>query len=223
MQKVIEVSELCFAYEERPERRVLGGVSFDVEEASITVITGASGCGKSTVCDILTGVIPNYKEGELSGSVKICGEEMIGASIGKISEKVGYVMQDPDSQIVCTAVEDELAFGPENICLPPDGIEARVSGVLEDLRMTELRYSDPSELSGGQKQLVAIGSVLALAPDIIVMDEPFAHLDEEKKEILKRVMIRMRDSGTTFFVAEHDPEDIMFADAFISGEYYGDI
>ena len=217
MQKIIEVKDLDFSYEENPEKHIVNNISFDVARGSVTVFFGPSGCGKSTLCDILTGVIPNYENGNLSGSVKIAGDEIIGKPIKDICRNTGYVMQNPDRMIICTSVEDELAFGPENMCLAREKIETRINRVMELLDLSELRDKNPEKLSGGQKQLVAIGSVFAIMPELVVMDEPFSHLDDENRNTLYDAIIKMKGSGTSFFITGHDPDIVPFADEIIDG------
>ncbi|MCI2062781.1 MAG: energy-coupling factor ABC transporter ATP-binding protein [Eubacteriaceae bacterium] len=202
MQKVIEADNLTFAYE-KDRGNVIDGLSFCVGKNTVTVLTGLSGCGKSTVLGIIAGAVPKYTGGVLTGEIKVSGT-------------VGYVMQDPDRQIIATTVEDEIAFGPENICMDPADIRERVDDVMRLLHISDLAEADPSRLSGGQKQLVCIGSVLAFEPDIILMDEPLSHLDEEGKTDVNGVIKMLHETGTTVVIAEHDCDEIDYADSYIS-------
>ncbi|MEA4921918.1 MAG: ABC transporter ATP-binding protein [Eubacteriaceae bacterium] len=209
---MITAKNITFAYDESPERHVLDGVSFDLKKESITALAGLSGCGKSTLCRVMTGIIPCCIDGELTGELTMAGRDMIGRSPAELGQKIGFVMQDPDMQIVAATVEDELAFGPENICLPPTEIRHRVDEVMELLGLSYMALTSPSKLSGGQKQLVAIGSVLTMDPEMLIMDEPFSHLDEDGKIMMKKTLIKLRSSGKTVLIVDHDYRSLDFAD-----------
>ncbi|MGI6737147.1 MAG: energy-coupling factor ABC transporter ATP-binding protein [Anaerovoracaceae bacterium] len=211
----ITSEKLRFAYADYPQRRVLDGLDFEVEEGTITALAGPSGCGKSTLCQILTGVIPACIDGDLQGRVCLEGRELAGRRPAELAEVVGYVMQDPDRQIIASAVEDELAFGPENLCLPPAEIRRRVDETLELLALTDLAEADPARLSGGQKQLVAIGAVLTMAPRILIMDEPFSFLDDPGRSRLAEILTRLRQQGRTVLVVDHDYEALDFVDRLL--------
>jgi len=217
----IEVRDLTFAYDEDRERNVIDDMSFDIEKGTVTALTGLSGCGKSTLCSIMTGVIPAHESGLLSGSIRVDGEEMIGRTMREFSEKIGYVMQDPDRQIIATTVEDELAFGPENICLDPQEIRERTDSIMKLLGLEQFALADPGRLSGGQKQLTIIGSVLTLDPQILIMDEPFSHLDEEGRALVGSIMQKLRQAGKTILAVDHDPAAIPFADRQLIMEHGG--
>lgn len=210
---LIDVQNLTFSYEEG--REILKDISFNAEEGTVMGLIGDSGCGKSTLCHILCGIIPGAIGGEISGQVTICGRNLRDCEMKDIAEVVGFVMQDSDRQIVTSTVEDELAFGPENFCVPPEEIRKRVDGVLQLLELTDVKEENPNRLSGGQKQLVAIGSILTMEPKVIILDEPFSHLDEDYKDNLSAIIGRLKADGKTVIIVEHDYRLIDDADRWI--------
>lgn len=185
----VQAESISFRYKGQSEQ-VLTDVSLAVQSGQIIALTGASGCGKSTLGYCLSGVIPDLIAGEFSGSVRLKG-------------RVGMVFQDPDTQIFLSTVEDELAFAPENLCLERREIGERISTVVELLEIETLRMADPAKLSGGQKQLVALGGVLTLAPEIIVLDETLSQLDIAAQERVKKILMALKSQGRTIIMIEH--------------------
>lgn len=214
----IEIRNLKFSYDGRT--KILDGIDLDIEVGQLIGIVGDSGCGKSTLCYILCGIIPDAIKGIISGEVWIRQKDENGGQMVKLrdlrlrdmAEIVGFVMQDSDRQIVSSTVEDELAFGPENLCIEPQEIRKRVDDTAQLLGISDLILSDPNNLSGGQKQLVAIGSVLTLRPPVLILDEPFSHLDQNSRNRLSEVITMLRDMGKTVIVVEHDHDTIENAD-----------
>ena len=205
----VEVRNLIFSYSNG--RTVLRDVSFSVSAGEILVIAGLSGSGKSTLCRILCGIIPHAVKGEISGDVSVMGIDPAVAGLPQTARSAGMVFQDADSQIVCTTVEDELAFGLENLCFPPEEIRARVDVLLEEFGLAGLRCENPSRLSGGQKKLLTIAAVLAPAPPVLVMDEPMSGLDEDGREMVRKAIEGQLRQGRTVIVAEHDLTQLTFA------------
>jgi len=201
---IIEIKNLKFAYEENSSRYILNDVTFNIEKGEVTGIIGLSGCGKSTLCQIIAGIIPNCIFGEISGEVIVDSIDISEVALSELAQEVGFVMQDPDRQIITQTVEDELAFGAENLCVPPKEIRERVDSVMELLGISHMAEMDPSNLSGGEKQLVAIGSVLTMKPKIIILDEPFSHLDEEGKDLIRKTIDSLSKKGKTIIVVDHD-------------------
>lgn len=210
---IVDVKNIRFSYESG--KKILKGIDFKIEEGEFIAIIGSSGCGKSTLCHILCGIIPNAVGGEISGDAIMNGISLRKAEMRTLAETVGFVMQDPDRQIVTSTVEDELAFGPENLCVPPEEIRRRVDDTLQLLGLESLREENPNRLSGGQKQLVAIGSVLTLQPKIFILDEPFSHLDEDVKENLENLLSELKRQGKTIIVVEHDHNMVKNADKWL--------
>lgn len=210
---IIEISNLKFTYPSG--KQVLQGVDLSVEPGEVIGLIGDSGCGKSTLCHVMCGIIPNVIGGTAAGQVRIKDKNMRETKLKDMAQTVGFVMQDADRMIVCSTVEDELAFGPENLCIPPEEIRRRVDETLELIQMTEHRLTDPNHLSGGQKQMVTIGSVLTLQPDILILDEPNSHLDEASRLRTKELLQKLKKDGKTIIIVEHDHELIEDADRWV--------
>ncbi len=194
----VEARALSFRYQGQ-HTLVLDKVNFNLEQGKIAAITGLSGCGKSTLGYCLSGVIPRLIKGDFSGEVNLQG-------------RVGIVFQDPDTQIFLPTVEDELAFGPENLCLAREEIREIISCNLELIGLKELRTENPATLSGGQKQLVALSGVLTLSPDILVLDEPLSQLDNSAKDRVKSILLGLKEEGKTLIIMEHDKKNLLLAD-----------
>lgn len=210
---IIEIKNLKFTY--ASGKQVLNGVDLTVEKGELIGLIGDSGCGKSTLCHVMCGIIPNVIGGTASGQVRIGEKNMRETKLKDMAETVGFVMQDADRMIVSSTVEDELAFGPENLCIEPAEIRKRVDDTLALIQMEEFALTDPNHLSGGQKQLVTIGSVLTLQPEILILDEPHSHLDEESRLRTKALLNQLKAEGKTIIIVEHDHELIEDADRWV--------
>ena len=147
---IIEIENLKFTYPSG--KQVLKGVNLTIEKGEMVGMIGDSGCGKSTLCHIMCGIIPNAIGGTAAGQVRIKDKNMRQTKLKDMAETVGFVMQDSDRMIVSSTVEDELAFGPENLRIPPEEVRRRVDETLELLQMTEYALTNPNHLSGGQKE-----------------------------------------------------------------------
>ncbi len=193
-------------------KEVLKDISFKVRPGEIVALTGLSGCGKSTLCLCLGGIIPHHLGGELTGRVRVNGKDTKDYQVAQLALEVGLVFQDPDTQLFAPTVEDEIAFAPENICLPPEEIGRRVNEVLDVLGISGLRQENPGRLSGGQKKMVALGSVLALDPGILVFDEVMAQLDATARQTIRDRIVNLRKYGKTILMVEHDLDTVSIAD-----------
>ena len=191
---------------------VLNRVDFQVTRGKMLAVTGLSGCGKSTLCACLNGIIPHSRGGEMTGSILVNGKNTREYRVARLALEVGLVFQDPDTQIFSPTVEDEIAFAPENLCLPTDQIRERVNQVIALLGIEALRGADPNRLSGGDKHLVALAAVLALDPPVLVLDEVMSGLDAEGRKMVTAVMETLRRQGKTIIAVEHDFESVAFAD-----------
>ncbi|MCD6443943.1 energy-coupling factor transporter ATPase [Candidatus Bathyarchaeota archaeon] len=203
MTKAIEVRDLSYRYE-GSERDVLLDVNLEVEKGEFVLLTGASGCGKTTLCRCFNGLIPHFYSGDLRGEVYVAGLSVKDTPIHKLALKVGFVFQNPDSQLFSLTVERDVAFGLENLGIDRDEMRLRVDWALKTVGMEKYRYAAPYELSGGQRQRVAIAAVLAMRPEVIVLDEPTAYLDPKTAlkifQLLDGLNKRM---GLTVVLVEH--------------------
>ncbi len=184
-------------------------VSAQIRKGSFTAIIGTNGSGKSTLARHLNALmLPT------SGEIYVEGMKTSDMEhLWDIRQKVGMVFQNPDNQLVAAVVEEDVAFGPENIGVPPEEIRERVNSALERVGMTEYRSRSPSMLSGGQKQRIAIAGVLAMQPDCIVLDEPTAMLDPKgRKEVMDTIHDLNRKEGITIVLITHFMEEAVTAD-----------
>lgn len=199
---MIEISDFCFTYRESAEP-VVRDINLTIPDGAFVGITGAAGSGKSTLTYAMNGIIPHCYPGDFYGSVIVDGMDTCATALTDLSGVVGSVCQDVDSQIVSTIVEDEVLYGLENFGVPHDEIEARLAEALEDMGIADLRDRTIDSLSGGQKQKVAIASILALKPKVLMLDEPTAELDPASSlqvfELLERYA---HEHGTTVVVVE---------------------
>ncbi len=212
---IIDVNNVEFLYEAVEETggtRVLKNVSLEIKQGEFLAILGHNGSGKSTLAKHLNAIlIPQ------SGEVRVEGLDTRDENLlYKIRQRVGMVFQNPDNQLVATIVEEDVAFAPENLGVPPTQIRERVDYALDAVNMTEYKEHAPHMLSGGQKQRVAIAGVLAMKPDVLVMDEPTAMLDPVgRREIMETVKKLNREEGMTVVMITHFMEEAAQADRVI--------
>jgi len=214
MSAFIEFKDVTFAYdvEDAAPVPVLSHFDLSVERGDFVAILGHNGCGKSTVAKLCNGIeIPQ------SGVVIVDGMSTSDENnLLEIRRHVGMVFQNPDNQIVATIVEDDVAFGPENLGIAPKEIRRRVDEALKDVGMYDYRFSEPHKLSGGQKQRVAIAGIIAMQPACIVLDEPTAMLDPRgRKDVMKTVQMLNRDFGITVLFITHFMEEAAKANRVI--------
>ena len=191
----------------------LDDVSLDVAAAERVCVLGANGSGKSTLASVVCGLLaPDEGEVELLGERVLGPEGVDFEAYRRARREIGLVFQNPDDQIVTSIVEEDVAFGPENLGVPADQIGARVERELARVAMGDYAKADPSRLSGGQKQRVAIAGALAMEPRVLVLDEPGALLDVRGRRGIMRVMARLRDEGTTVVHITHFMEEALAAD-----------
>jgi len=223
------VEDLSFRYSRR-EDTAIRGMSFSANPGEVLLIAGASGCGKTTLIRCINGLIPRTYKGEMSGRVLVHGEDIAKWPLSRISQEIGTVLQDPERQILGTKVLNEIAFGLENLALPRPEIIARAEEALRFLNIFHLRDRETFNLSGGEKQKVALAGVLAMRPKILLLDEPLASLDPASALETLDMVRMMADEGMSVLMIEHrvedvmkiNPERVMFIDA---GDirYLGDI
>ena len=212
----IKVENVCFSYdsvdEGLPVKNAVDGVSLTISEGEFVAVIGHNGCGKSTLAKHLNAMLlPD------SGKVYVDGDDTLDEDkTWDIREKVGLVLQNPDNQLVASIVEEDVAFGPENLGVDPKEIRERVDWALKAVGMYEYRTHAPHKLSGGQKQRVAIAGVLAIRPQCIVLDEPTAMLDPNgRDEVMDTLHKLNRELGITVVLITHYMEEAVTADRVI--------
>lgn len=217
MEPVIKVENLTYAYPTSKDF-VLKNISFTVNKGEVLAVIGPNGAGKSTLLKALNGLVPHFYGGKYGGRVIVSGFEVLNTPISKMSTKVGFVFQDPEDQIsgLALTVWEEVAFGLMMLGYPREEIDKRVKEAIDYVGLTGLEKRSPFELSGGQMQRLAIATVLALRPEVIVMDEPTAQLDPLGKYEVLSVIEKLAESGSTIVIAEHEIEEVVyFADKML--------
>lgn len=203
MKEVITLEHITFGYE---ENLVLQDISFSLCEGECIVLMGNNGCGKSTLLKILNGLL--IPEGTYSFEGEIVNEKYLKdqRKSKTFHQKIGYVFQNSDSQLFCTHVYEEVAFACSQMNLSEKEIHTRVDQVLDLLNLSALKERAPYQLSGGEKRRVAIASVLTQNPDVFILDEPVASLDQKNQEWLTQFLIDLKKCGKTMIIASHDQE-----------------
>jgi energy-coupling factor transporter ATP-binding protein EcfA2 len=197
------MEDLSFRYPEAP-RDAVSHFDLRISEGEIVALAGPSGCGKSTLLRAVNGLIPHMYSGEYSGEVKVAGASVKGSDMRDLSQKVGFLFQNPENQIFMFSVERDVAFGLENIGVRRAEMRERVDEALRLLDISDLAQRAPHELSDGQKQRVALAGVLAMKPRLVILDEPTSLLDPKTAGELVDLIARLRkELGTTFVVVEH--------------------
>ena len=210
MKNIIEVRDVNFAYKSGDETvPVIHSVTFDVREGEFLVLLGHNGCGKSTLAKLINGFLtPDSGEITVNG-INTRDED----KIFDIRSTIGMVFQNPDNQMVASIIEDDIAFGCENLGIPPDEIRKRVDWALETVGMSEHKNGTPFKLSGGQKQRIAIAAILAMMPKVLILDESTSMLDPEgRKEVLETVSRLNKEHGMTVILITHYMDEAVSAD-----------
>src|SRR5215212_3507742 len=206
---MIEIDGLTFKYVGR-RLPTLRDISLRIPDGESVLVLGPSGCGKSTLALCLNGAVPHAIEGDLRGTVRVDGLDTRRASLADLAQRVGIVFQDPEAQFCMLSVEDEVAFGLENLAVPRAEMDGRIDDALAQVGLGERRRERIERLSGGQKQRLALACVLAQEPDILVLDEPTAQLDPAGAAELLALLgeIRARRQHT-LIVVEHRLDEVM--------------
>lgn len=199
---MITIKNLSFQYSTE-EDLVLRNINLSVHQGECILLCGKSGCGKSTLLKIINGIIPEFYQGKITGSVEVAGMNPFETEIYKISEKVGSVFQNPKTQFYTTNTTDEIAFALENYGVEREKIQKRLQEVQETMHVSALMDRNIFALSGGEKQKIAIAAVYALNPEIFVFDEPSSSLDMDAMIELSKLMERLKEEGKTIIIAEH--------------------
>jgi len=205
--RALDLRDVSFTYKGSGSR-ALAGVSLEVEKGEFVTLLGCNGSGKSTICLMANGLIPHAIPGELAGAVRVFGQDVNEYQAAELSTRVGIVFQEPESQLFCMSVEEEVAFGPENLAVPREEIKERVEWAMDLVGMRGFNDRSPFSLSGGQKQRVAIAAALSMRPDMLVLDEPAYALDPVGRMELYTVLRNLKEKhGMTVLLAERDAEE----------------
>jgi energy-coupling factor transporter ATPase len=200
---IIETANLTYTYP-GVTKPSIDDVSIRIEKSEFTLITGPSGCGKTTLCRCFNGLIPHFYQGELKGKVTTAGQDVAKSLIYELAKHVGLVFQNPENQLFALSVEKDVAFGLENLGVPRQEMRKRVDEAMKLTGIYDLRERPPHELSGGQQQRVAIASVLAMQPEVIILDEPTSFLDPlSAKKIFEVIHDLNKSLGITVVLVEH--------------------
>jgi energy-coupling factor transport system ATP-binding protein len=205
-EKALLVKDLSFRYNGSAQD-CLSGTSLEVRRGEHVAIIGPSGAGKTTLCLCMAGVVPHIVQGDLRGEVLLFGKPTTRQTVGELSRQVGIIFDDPEVQLFNVTVEEEVAFGPQNLGLERDQVLARVEEALEWTGSSSLREAAVNTLSGGEKQRVAIASVLAMRPPLLILDEPTSMLDPAGTRQVFEVLERLRSrEGMTIVTVERNVE-----------------
>ena len=210
-QTIIELENIHYRYHEDDAREALAGVSLEIRRGEWLAIIGHNGSGKSTLAKVMNGLIEAN-----TGSVVVNGKVLTEETVFEARRTVGMVFQNPDNQFVGTTVEDDIAFGLENIGLPREEMLERVTKVLDMVKMSEFRTKEPARLSGGQKQRVAIAGVTALEPEVIILDEATSMLDPKGRlEVISTIQKLHKEKKITVISITHDLDEAAQADRVV--------
>ena len=189
-------------------KQVLKNINIEIKKGEFWAVIGKNGSGKTTFCNMLRRFVPDFYKGELTGKIMLEDKELKDYSQKELVQKIGFVFQNPFTQIsgVKDTVFDEIAYGLENLGLYKEEIISRVEKILKLLEIEKLRDRNPYDLSGGQKQRVALASIIAMNPDILVIDEPTSQLDPKGTEDIFKIINLMANEGKTIILVEHKLE-----------------
>jgi energy-coupling factor transporter ATPase len=200
---IIETKNLTYTYPGGTKPSIKG-ISTKVEKGEFVLITGPSGCGKTTLCRCFNGLIPHFYQGELKGEITVADMDTTKHQTHEMAKSVGLVFQNPENQLFALSIEKDVAFGLENLGVPREEMRERVEWALKLTGIHDLRERSPHEVSGGQQQRVAIAAVLAMQPEIIVLDEPTSFLDPLSAEKIFEVIHELNKKlGITVVLVEH--------------------
>ena len=204
----IEIENLRFTYPGR-DSPTLHGITTHVSRGAFVLLTGPTGCGKSTLLRTLNGLIPHASAGTLTGTVHLNGKDIATQRLATTCQQVSLLFQNPDDQLFCTLVEDEIAFGLENLGFPPEEIQERITIALAQVGLSGFESRKISSLSGGERQRVALAAICAMRPQVLLLDEPTSHLDPQgTRDILRIVKKLNSEIGITVVLATHRTKEV---------------
>lgn len=201
---MIELKNVSFKYELQ-EEKTIKNLDLYVKQGEFVGIIGKNGSGKTTLCNIIRGIIPDFVQGEITGSISIDNKNIDDIERGEMAELVGFVFQNPFSQIsgIKKTVFEEIAYGLENLGVPREEIRQRVTDVIKLLKIEDLQDKNPNELSGGQSQRVAIASIIVMNPKVLIFDEPTSQLDPLGTEEIFDILKLLKSQNKTIILVEH--------------------
>ncbi len=217
---VIKIKNLSFSYKDGDDKLipVLKNIDMTIKQGEFVAVLGHNGSGKSTLAKLIN-MILTEESGKFTGELSVCGknitDDITEDEIYDIRRHIGMVHQNPDNQIVATTVEEDVAFGPENLGIPREEIRKRVDEALEDVGMTEYMHHAPHRLSGGQKQRVAIAGIIAMQPEVIIFDESTAMLDPHGRREVMKTIKELNALGKTILLITHYMDEAAEADRII--------
>lgn len=201
---MIELKNVSFKYELQ-EEKTIKNLDLYVKQGEFVGIIGKNGSGKTTLCNIIRGIIPDFVQGTITGSISIDNKDINDIERGEMAELVGFVFQNPFSQIsgIKKTVFEEIAYGLENLGVPREEIRQRVTDVIKLLKIEDLQDKNPNELSGGQSQRVAIASIIVMNPKVLIFDEPTSQLDPLGTEEIFDILKLLKSQNKTIILVEH--------------------
>ena len=214
----IKIENLSFTYKdsEGEGKKALRGVDLEIEKGSFVALLGHNGSGKSTLAKIISAILLPEEGRVVVDGMTVTDEDLSDEDILKLHNKVGMVFQNPDNQLVATVVEEDVAFGPENLGIEPEEIRRRVDDAMALMGISEYARHAPSKLSGGQKQRVAIAGLMAMEPQCMILDEATAMLDPRgRKEVMDTVLRLNREKGITVLHITHHMDEAALADRVV--------
>lgn len=205
----IKITGLTYKYP-TAEKPILKNISLTVKKGELCALVGANGSGKTTLCNAIRGFVPQFYKGDIQGEVLVNGKNVQTEAIGTIAMDVGFVFQNPFTQIsgIANTVYDELAFGLCNMGVEPEEIRERIEEIMKLTKIEEFRDRDPYQLSGGQQQRVALAAILVMGQDVLVIDEPTSQLDPQSTDDVFEIIKLMKSMGKTVVLVEHKMEQI---------------
>ncbi|MDX9851089.1 MAG: energy-coupling factor transporter ATPase [Anaerolineaceae bacterium] len=207
-ENIVVIENVSYSYP-RSEQMVLSEISLNIKKGEFFGLIGPTGAGKTTFCCALNGIVPQFYGGRFFGKIEIAGLDTLDHPISVLAKHVGQVFEDPETQLIATSVENEIAFALENLKVPREEIMRRIPRVLEAVRLEGMEKKHPAELSGGQKQRLAIAAALAAQPDVLVLDEPTSQLDPiGTQEVFSTVYELNKELNMTIFMSSHAAEEM---------------